>query len=168
MRTSRLSICRSQAPKALGRSSEPAGPRSQCAVARPRWHPWPDSSKANAIVPHASSDTLVSADGGAGRPASPDDNLLSGRLRGYSSQPVLAPILENQCDGGRQTLQCRRLRAALAIGAGNLRTVSDIPTLVAFHYRRKLVSHTLLCFDAYGGLRASLVSLAKTEATRHF
>jgi len=48
-------ICRSQAPRVLGRSSGPAGPRSHCAVARPRRHPWPDSSKANAIIPHASS-----------------------------------------------------------------------------------------------------------------
>src|SRR5712691_9614118 len=153
MRTSRLSICRSQAPKALGRSSEPAGPRSQCAAARPRWHPLPDSSKESVTAPHASSDIHIS---GAGRPASPDDNLLSGRLRGYTPQTVLAPILENQGDGCGQTLQCRRLRAALSIGAGNLRTVSDIPALVAFHYRRKLVSHALLCLHAHGGLRALL------------
>src|SRR5712691_38608 len=100
-----------------------------------------------------SADIHISADGGAGRPASPDDNLLSGRLRGYTPQTILAPILENQRDGCRQTLQCRRLRAALSIGAGNLRTVSNIPALVTFHYCRKLVSHALLCLHDHGGLR---------------
>jgi hypothetical protein len=63
---------------------------------------------------------------GAGRPASPDDDLLSGSLRGYTSQTILTSILENQRDGRREALQGSRFRAALPIRPGDLRTVSVI------------------------------------------
>src|SRR5207247_1189247 len=42
--------------------------------------------------------------------------------------------------------------------SGNLRTVSDIPALVAFHYRRKLVSHALFCLHDHGGFEHSCQS----------
>src|SRR4030095_13926381 len=137
-------IGRSQARRVPDRSFGPAHPRSRCAVARSQRRPWTDSSKASVTALHASSSNRISANGGAGRPASTDDDLRSGSLRGYTSQTVLSSILENQRDGRREALQGSRFRAALPIRPGDLRTVSDIPALVAFHYRHELVSHTLL------------------------
>jgi len=83
-----------------------------------------------------------SYDGVAGRPASPDDDRLSGRRRGYATQAVLAPVLKNQGDGVAQAFQGGRLRLALAIRAGNLWAIRDVPTSVPFHYRGELVSHS--------------------------
>jgi hypothetical protein len=65
--------------------------------------------------------------GEAGRPASPDDDLLSGRRCGYAAQAVLAPVLKDQSDGVAQTFQGGRLRLALAIRAGNLWAIRDVP-----------------------------------------
>src|SRR6266511_3865632 len=154
-------IGRSQARIVPDRSFGPVDSRSRCVVARSRRYPWPDSSRASVTALHASSSIHISADGGAGRPASPDNDLLSGSLRGYASQTVLASILENQRDGSCQVLQCSRFRAALPIGSWDLRTVSDIPALVAFHYRHELVSHTLLWVSD------SPATPVNTEATRH-
>src|SRR6266567_7736152 len=78
-------------------------------------------------------------------------------LPGQSILPVL----------GSAIVLSRSSRESLSSGselvhAGNLRTVSDIPALVAFHYRRKLVSHALLCLHDLGGLRA-LLSVSLTS-----
>jgi len=134
----------SRVPKGPDKSSGPERPRSLCAWARPRQFPSWNWSKGNAPGLRASSDTRASADGEAGRHASPDDDLLPARRRGYAAKAVLTPVLKNQCDGTPQALQGRRLRLALAIRAGNLRAVRDVPALVPFHYRGELVPHASL------------------------
>src|SRR4029453_15827193 len=89
--------------------------------------------------------------GEAGRPASPDDDLLSGRRCGYAAQAVLAPVLKDQSDGVAQTVQSGRLRLALAIRAGNLWAIRDVPTSIPFHYRGELVSHARILLPPFQG-----------------
>ena len=93
---------------------------------RDRLHPSWDSSTESVRGLHASGGTRASAGGGAGRPVSPDDDLLSGCRCRYTAKTVLAPVLEDHGDGTAQALQGGGFRPTWPF-AWDLWAVGDIP-----------------------------------------
>ena len=62
---------------------------------------------------------------------------------GYSAQPILPTIFQNERDRISETFQGLLLRAALTVSARNLRRVGNEPRIVSFDNGREHVTHRL-------------------------
>src|SRR5262252_3877672 len=103
-----------------------------CAVEQPRAHRWPDWSRASASVLRALGGNRASGGGEAGRHASPYDDLLPTCRSGYTPKTIPTPIRQDEVDRTSEALQSRRLGLPLTVGSGNLGTIGDVPTSIAF------------------------------------
>lgn len=130
-----------RAPRVGGRSSEQACLESQRGGESLRRSRSSGSSTTNEPNPHASGGNRACASGAGVGYASLNDHRLPFRTCGDTAQPVLAAILENQCDGFQEAAPRFVLGPPLSVGAGDLRAVRDVPPAVTLEHRRELVSH---------------------------
>src|SRR6185312_12483812 len=141
--------CRSPVRKGPRRSCAPRHLKSRCVAVSPLWRRWLGWSTANETLPLASDGTRTGGDGAAGRPASPDDDLLTDGIPRQTAKPVAPPISQDERYRIGQAAACLGLRAALAVGSWNLRTVGYIPFAIPFEDCCELVSHLRLSFTAF-------------------
>lgn len=74
--------------------------------------------------------------------ASLDNHPIALGVRRNSSKRIFAPMFQNESDGFGQARSRFFFRSSLAIGAWNLRAVSDVPIVVTFEYCRKFLVHS--------------------------
>src|SRR5687767_12396190 len=88
-----LATWRSRGPRGSGRSSGRVCWPPRCAVAPPRPRPSLGCTTVSGSHPRASDNSRACADGGAGRPASLDGDLLLDGVGGQATKRVLPTIL---------------------------------------------------------------------------
>jgi len=151
---------------ACGISSSPRGWRFLYDAEPPPHGPSEDSP--TECVPDPPSAKRSRAGGGAGavpRVSSYDDEFLS-RVGGQSTQGFLSPVLQNQRDGFAKIRQAFFTSLALAVGARQLRAISDIPRTVLLDDRREFVAHFLILTLVPGGHRSAGEKLHALDTPR--
>jgi len=73
--------------------------------------------------------------------ALPDHYKFLFRFRRNGSQRFIAPVFQNERDGGPQVVQAFFMRQALPVGTGYFGAIGDIPRAVLLDNRCKFVPH---------------------------